>query len=130
MRHCTNPQCEHLSRFGRTAEFLDTVEVCSDCRAPLALGEVPQAASPPLAFRELVGIYKAADAIQAHLVRAVLEGEGIPVVISGEALMGAIGELPATMLDVEVQVPPEFAARARELALRCETEPPHAAASE
>ena len=50
--------------------------------------------------------------------------EAIPVSIRGEALMGAFGELPATMLDVEVQVPPEFAARARELALRCEGKAP------
>jgi len=57
---------------------------------------------------------------QAHLVRGVLEGEGIPVSIRGEALMGALGELPTTMLDVEVRVPPEFAFRARELALECE----------
>jgi hypothetical protein len=54
------------------------------------------------------------------MIRAALELEDIPVYIAGEALMGAVGELPATMLQVEVQVPPEFAERAREIALQCE----------
>jgi hypothetical protein len=122
MNHCPNPRCGHLTRFGRIAEYLDTVEVCTHCAAQLETGEAPRPEPP--AFRELVTIYKAADGIQAHLVKALLEREGIPVSISGEALMGAIGELPATMLDVEVQVPPEFATRARKLALRSEGKRP------
>ncbi len=122
MKHCPNPECEQLVRYGRIAEFLDTVEVCSDCGAPLTPGEAPQPELPE--YRELVTVYRAADGIQAHLVKAALEYEEIPVVITGEALMGAVGELPATMLDVEVQVPPEFSDRAREIALRCEREAP------
>ena len=118
MRHCANPECAHLVRFGRIAEYRDDIESCSDCGASLSPGEAPRPEPP--AFRELVTIYRAADGIQAHLVRTRLEEEGIPVVIRGEALMGAVGELPATLLDVEVQVPPEFASRARKLALRCE----------
>ena len=65
-------------------------------------------------------IYRAADGTQAHMIRTALELEEIPVHIAGEALMGAVGELPATMLQVEVQVPPEFAERARKIALQCE----------
>jgi hypothetical protein len=98
------------------------VPVEPDCGAPLAEGEAP-AIVESVAFRELVTVYRAADGIQAHLVRSLLEEEGIPVHIQGEALMGAVGELPATMLEVEVQVPPEFAVRARELALQSDTEP-------
>jgi hypothetical protein len=100
------------------AEFFDIVDVCADCGTPLVSGEAPRP-QPPI-FQELETIYQAADGMQAHIVRAALEEEGIPVNISGEALMGAVGELPATMLQVEVQVPPEFAQRAREIALRCE----------
>ena len=122
MKHCTNSECEHLARFGRISEFLDAKETCTDCGAPLAPGEAPQPELPT--FRELVTIYKAADGIQAHLIRNALEAEGISVFIRGEALMGAMGELPVTMLDVEVQVSPEFAARARELALRCDRDTP------
>jgi hypothetical protein len=120
MKHCPNPDCDHLVRYRRVAEFLDKMQTCSDCGAPLEFGEAPQPESPT--YRELVTVYKAANGIQAHLVRSVLEQDGIPVSVRGEALMGAIGELPVTMLDVEVQVPPEFAVRARELALECESD--------
>jgi hypothetical protein len=54
------------------------------------------------------------------MIRVALEAESIPVHIAGEALMGAVGELPATLLQVEVQVPPEYAERARAIALQCE----------
>jgi hypothetical protein len=119
MKHCANSDCESSVRHGAIAEFFDDVDVCPDCGTPLTMGEAPRP-EPPI-FQELETIYQAADGIQAHLVKAVLEEEGIPVNISGEALMGAVGELPATLLQVEVQVPPEFAVRAREIALECET---------
>jgi hypothetical protein len=118
MKHCPNRDCGNLVRHGAVAEFFDIVDVCADCGTPLVSGEAPRP-QPPI-FQELETIYQAADGMQAHIVRAALEEEGIPVNISGEALMGAVGELPATMLQVEVQVPPEFAQRAREIALRCE----------
>ena len=58
------------------------------------------------------------------MIRVALEAENIPVHIAGEALMGAVGELPATLLQVEVQVSPEYAEQAREIALQCEGGPP------
>jgi hypothetical protein len=120
MRHCPNPSCEHFLRYGTIAEFRATIEVCSDCGTTLVGGEAPQPS--PAKFRELVTVYKASDGIRAHLLRSVLEGEDIDVFIRGEALLGAVGELPATLLDVEVQVPPESAVRARELALQWESD--------
>ena len=39
-------------------------------------------------------VYEAANLIDAHLVRHVLEETGIPVFLRGEALLGGIGELP------------------------------------
>jgi len=128
MKHCPNPDCENRVRHGVIAEFLDDVDRCTDCGAPLVAGEAPRPEPPT--YRELRTIYQAADGTQAHLVRAALEAEGIPVNISGEALMGAVGELPATMLHVEVQVPPEFAQRAREIALQCETGRPRETATD
>jgi hypothetical protein len=119
MKHCPNDACPHLIRFGRVSEFRDKILRCSDCRTRLVPGDAPL--PEPATFHELVTIYSAADAVQAHLVKGVLEAEGIPVHIGGEALLGAIGELPATVLQVTVQVPPPFAAEARELALRCES---------
>ena len=118
MKHCPNQDCGNLTRHSVVAEFLDTVDVCADCGVALVPGEAPRPEPPT--YQELETIYQAADGTQAHIVKAALEEEGIPVNISGEALMGAVGELPATMLQVEVQVPPEFAERAREIALQCE----------
>jgi hypothetical protein len=118
MKHCPNLDCENVAVHGTVGEFFDVADVCPDCGTTLAPGEAPRP-EPPV-FRELETIYKAADGTQAHMIRVALEVEDIPVHIAGEALMGAVGELPATMLQVEVQVPPEFAERAREIALQCE----------
>jgi hypothetical protein len=122
MKHCPNPDCESQVRHGTIAEFADDTEVCSDCGTTLTYGEAPQ--SEPPVYRELQTIYQAADGIHAHMIRVALESEDIPVHIAGEALMGAVGELPATMLQVEIQVPPEFAERARSIALQCEKDFP------
>jgi len=118
MKHCPNQDCKNVALHGTVGEFFDVADFCPDCGTALSPGEAPTP-EPPV-FRDLTTIYKAADGMQAHLIRAALELEEIPVHIAGEALMGAVGELPATMLQVEVQVPPEFAERARTIALRCE----------
>ncbi len=39
-------------------------------------------------------VYRAENIIDAHLVRNVLEGAGIPAHVGGEYLTGAMGELP------------------------------------
>jgi len=62
-----------------------------------------------------VAIYKAANSIEAHLIRGLLEAEAIPVRLSGEHLVGAIGELPTDVAQVEVLVPRGFSVRARGL---------------
>ncbi|RZA14820.1 MAG: DUF2007 domain-containing protein [Lysobacteraceae bacterium] len=49
-------------------------------------------------------VYEAANVIDAHLVRQVLEAEGIPAFVRGEALAGGIGELGVFGL-VAVMVP-------------------------
>jgi hypothetical protein len=43
----------------------------------------------------MIIIYRAANIADAHLIRQMLEGEGIPAFIQGEYLQGAVGELPA-----------------------------------
>ena len=120
MRHCPNLECPALLRDGIAAEYLDRVAVCSECASPLAAGGAPVVAPPQRAYRELVTIYRASDATQAHLIRGALEAEGIAVYIKGESLRAAVGELPATVVQVEVQVSPAHAARAREIALQIE----------
>jgi hypothetical protein len=54
-------------------------------------------------------VYRAENIIDAHLVRNVLEGAGIPAHVSGEYLTGAMGELPVmgllTVMVAEHDVP-------------------------
>lgn len=48
--------------------------------------------------------YHAETLIDAHLVKDALEHAGIPAFVSGEFLIGAIGQLPARDF-IEVRVP-------------------------
>ena len=43
----------------------------------------------------MIIVYRAANIADAHLIRQLLEAEGIPAFIQGEYLQGAVGELPA-----------------------------------
>jgi hypothetical protein len=43
----------------------------------------------------MIIIYRAANIADAHLIRQLLEAEGMPAFIQGEYLQGAVGELPA-----------------------------------
>jgi hypothetical protein len=40
-------------------------------------------------------VYRAENIVDANLVKAALAGEGIVAFVSGEFLIGAVGELPA-----------------------------------
>lgn len=43
----------------------------------------------------MIIVYRAANIPDAHLIRQMLEAQGIPAFIQGEYLQGAVGELPA-----------------------------------
>ena len=43
----------------------------------------------------MIIVYRAANIADAHLIRQMLEAEGMPAFIQGEYLQGAVGELPA-----------------------------------
>jgi hypothetical protein len=43
----------------------------------------------------MIIVYRAANIADAHLIRQMLEAEGIPAFIQGEYLQGAVGEIPA-----------------------------------
>ena len=45
--------------------------------------------------RQVKTVYTASNTIEAHLVKILLNGEGIEALISGDYLQGAMGELPA-----------------------------------
>ena len=115
MKHCASSDCQHLRRYGSIAEFLDSIDICSDCGSELVPGPAPQASwTEP---RELATIYSTDSGVNAHILKSVLEAQGIPVVIVGEPLGAAIGELPIPFGQILVQVPPEHSTRARELAM-------------
>ncbi|MCU4675863.1 DUF2007 domain-containing protein [Catenovulum sp. 2E275] len=48
--------------------------------------------------------YQTDNLMQAHCVKGLLEQSGLKTQITGEALQGAIGELPATGLNIELYV--------------------------
>jgi len=114
MKHCANPECDHVRRFGRIAEYRDEITSCSDCGESLVPGPAPELES--VEYQELVTIYVAQNSVRGHLLRSLLEERWIPVVVTGDVLNAAVGELPATVLNVQVKVPPEFAEEATEIA--------------
>jgi hypothetical protein len=60
----------------------------------------------------MIIIYRAANIADAHLMRQLLESEGIPAFIQGEYLQGAVGELPANT-EILVRVADDNAEAAR-----------------
>lgn len=68
-------------------------------------------------------VYQAAHGVDAHMIKALLEGTGIPAQVRGEYLQGALGELPVSGM-VTVWVAESDAARARELVLDWEQSVP------
>lgn len=69
-------------------------------------------------------VHRAADIAEAHLLRQLLEGEGIFAHIQGEFLRGGIGELPVNT-EVLLQVPDEDVARARGIIADWQASAPH-----
>jgi hypothetical protein len=59
-------------------------------------------------------VFEATTALDAQMVRDLLERAGIPSRVDGSYLPGAMGELPAANL-VIVRVEPQRAAEAREV---------------
>ena len=59
----------------------------------------------------MVRVYTAQSVTDAHLIKGLLESEGISAFVYGGDLQGGIGELPVMGL-ITVRVPEKFAARA------------------
>lgn len=68
----------------------------------------------------MITIYRAANITDAHLIRQMLEAEGIHAFIQGEYLQGAVGELPANT-EILVQVGNDDYAAARAVVERWES---------
>ncbi|MFD1007936.1 putative signal transducing protein [Oceanisphaera ostreae] len=56
------------------------------------------------AMSEWVTVYQAANNLEAHTIKGALEVSGIKVQLKGEALAGALGELPANAIEVTLLV--------------------------
>lgn len=67
------------------------------------------------ADREPVSVYTAANAMEAELVRALLETEGIPAYASGQALSSIYGMQVGPLAEVDVMVMAEMAAQAQKI---------------
>jgi len=65
--------------------------------------------------QHFVRIYRAADRIEGHLLKGLLEQHGINVRLLGDSLTSGVGELPADVVQVVLEVPSQFGALAREL---------------
>ena len=68
-------------------------------------------------------VYQAAHGVDAHMIKALLEGAGIAAQVRGEYLQGALGELPVSGM-VTVWVAEADVARAREMVLDWEQSVP------
>ena len=66
----------------------------------------------------MIEIYRAANPVQAHLLRGILENEGIEAAVFGESLFSVRGEAPITTetLPIVAVAHEKDAARAREIA--------------
>ena len=62
---------------------------------------------------KIVLAYKAATPYEAHFVRGLIEREQIPVQVVGDKLAGGFGELPASVIQVELYVVAADLERAR-----------------
>ena len=74
-------------------------------------------------------VYRAANRTEGYLLKGLLEQHGISVRLLGENLSSAMGELPADVIEVELQVPPGFEKLARELIADYERQDTGAASS-
>jgi hypothetical protein len=119
-KHCANPDCPGRIRDGAAPEFRDEIERCLDCGSTLMRGVAPDDPAETPSFVDLRTVFMASDAVQAHLVRGLIETERIRVHLKGEALSSAIGELPATVRQIEVQVDVADYEAAREIVMEFE----------
>ncbi len=62
-----------------------------------------------------IKVYSAANSLEAHSLKGALEIQGIPVNLVGDSLLGALGELPTNVMEVEIQIPEHFLAKGRAL---------------
>lgn len=65
-----------------------------------------------------IPVYEAANSLEAHTLKGALEVVGIPVRLQGEALSGALGELPANAVEVTLLIRSADLERAQQVLAR------------
>ncbi|GAA3544275.1 DUF2007 domain-containing protein [Zobellella aerophila] len=62
-----------------------------------------------------IPVYEASNSLEAHTLKGALEVVGIAVQLRGEALSGALGELPANAVEVTLLIRPADLERAQQV---------------
>ncbi|ATG75565.1 putative signal transducing protein [Zobellella denitrificans] len=57
-------------------------------------------------MNEWIPVYQAANSLEAHTLKGAMEVAGIAVLLQGEALSGALGELPVNAVEVTLLIHP------------------------
>jgi len=67
------------------------------------------------ASKEFIRVYRASNSAEGHLIKGMLEQHGMPVRLFGDGLSSGVGDLPADVMQVEIQVQPGYRELARQL---------------
>lgn len=94
------------------SEYLDTVSVCPECGQALSPDPPPRAGDPSI---RLTPVYIAHGEVDAQLIHALLEANGVESMLSGESVRLTHGLTVDGLAAVRILVRDEDAARAREV---------------
>ena len=96
------------------SEFVDEAAVCDDCGVSL-VAELPAAEAKPPNVAELVEVWRTQGEVDAQLIKALLEGNRIDSMISGESLRLTHGLTVDGLALVKILVRPEDARRSSDI---------------
>jgi len=94
MKHCPNPECPGLEKFGIISEFNDTSSVCADCGVALNDGPAPDTLpqeQKPEPDMELVAVIAVTAESDIVMVESLLQDAGIPYMARGEQIQDLFG---------------------------------------
>ncbi len=94
------------------SEYLDDVSHCEDCGISLVEVLLDEEEEPDL---ELVEVWCAPNEIEAQMVKAILEGNRIACLLSGESLRHTHGIMVDGLAEVRILVRIDEAGRAEEI---------------
>jgi len=99
------------------SEYVEGISKCADCGAQLVM-ELPPLHEPNDADIEVVEIWRAADEMEAQIIRGALEARGIKCILRGEALRHTHGFTVDGLGEVRVLVSPDDAEKAKEIIIQ------------